>query len=117
MPRTTSYLRETSDEELRARARERVARTARAGTPPRELYSPDDLDWAFPGEHEAELQELEEQAAKVPEAEAERQGQAERRRDLQRMTEQVLAEQRAERWSKAEAEARRRLGWKRDERP
>jgi hypothetical protein len=33
------------------------------------------------------------------------------------MTEQVLAEQDAERRRKAEAEARKRLGWKKDERP
>jgi hypothetical protein len=116
MPRTSSYLRETSDEELRARARERVSRTARAGTPPRELYSDDDLGWAFQG-HEAELQELEEQAAGVPAAEAQHQEQVQRRRELQAMTDQVLAEQEAERRRKAEAEARKRLGWRKGERP
>jgi hypothetical protein len=116
MARTTAYLRETTDEELRARARERVARTARAGTPPRELYSPDDLEWAYRGDEE-ELAVLEEEAAKVPASEAQHQEQVQRRRQLQAMTDQVLAEQEAERRRKAEAEARRRLGWGKGERP
>jgi hypothetical protein len=116
MARTTAYLRETSDEELRARARERIARTARSGSPPRELYSPEDLDWAFEG-HEAELQELEQEAAEVPAAEAQHQGAVQRRRELQRMTNRVLAEWDEQRRREAEAEARKRLGWKKGERP
>jgi hypothetical protein len=115
MPRTT--VRETSNEELRARFRERVAREVRRlGLAPRDVGGAHDLAWAFQG-HEAELQELEEQAAQAPAAEAEQHDAVQRRRDLQAMTDQVLAEWDADRRHKAEAEARKRLGWKKDERP
>lgn len=113
--RTTVH--EPTDEEQRARARRRVARSSRAGQAPSTVYSEADLEWAFAGGHEAELQELEEQAAQVPAAEAEHRERVDRSRELQAMTDRVLAEQDAERRSKAEAEARQRLGWKKDERP
>jgi hypothetical protein len=117
MPRPTLYVRETTDEEARARSRERVAREVRrAGLAPRDVASAEDLAWAFAG-HEAELQELEQQAAEVPAAEAQQLEQRERSRALQAMTDRVLQEQDAERRRKAEAEARKRLGWKKDERP
>jgi hypothetical protein len=64
MPRTATpqYLRETSEQERLANARERVARDARNGLPPNEVHSAEDLAWAFAG-HGAELEELEQQAA------------------------------------------------------
>ena len=116
MPAPQIRTRETTDEEARARFRQRVGRTARTGLPPRDVYDEADLDWAFL-HHEAELQELEEQAAQAPAAEAQQLEQRERSRALQDMTDRVLAEQDAERRSKAEAEAGKRLGWKKDERP
>ena len=114
MPRT-ECLREASDEELRAKARERVARDARRGYPPHQVDSAD-LPWAFQG-HEAELEELEELAAQAEAARVEQHGKAQRAAALQAMTERVLAEQEAERRRNAEAEARKRLGWKKGERP
>ena len=117
MPRNTLYVRESSDEEARARFRERVAREVRrAGLAPLDVASTEDLAWAFQG-HEEDLEGLEEQAAKAPAAEAQQQEQRERRAELQAMTERVLAEQDAERRRKAETEARKRLGWGKDERP
>lgn len=117
MARNTLYVRETTDEEARARFRERVAREVRrAGLAPLDAASPEDLAWAFGGQ-EAELHELEEQAAQAPAAEAQQREQRERRAELQAMTDHVVAEQEAERRRKAEAEARKRLGWKKDERP
>jgi hypothetical protein len=117
MPPTSTRIRETTEEESRAKARERVARDARRGIMPSQAYSADDLAWAFAGDHEAELQELEEQAAEVPAAEAQHEESVQRRRELQAMTDRVLAEQEAERRSKAEAEGRKRLGWGKGERP
>ena len=112
----TMYLRRTSDEELRARARERVARTARSGLPVRELYEPDDLAWAYEG-HEAELAELEQETADAAAAQAAHEQRTTRSRALQAETDRVLAEWEAERRKRAEAEARKRLGWKMGERP
>lgn len=116
MPAPHIRTRETTDEEARARFRQRVGRTARGGLSPRDVYDEADLDWAFL-DHEAELQELEQQAASVPAAEAQQLEQRERSRALQAMTEQVLAELDAERRRLAEAEARKRLGWKKGEQP
>jgi hypothetical protein len=117
--RTTVH--EPTDEEARARARERVARTARAGQAPSTAYSEADLEWAFGGAHEAELVELEELAAQAPAAEAERVEQLTRSREFQAMVARVLEEwereREAELRAKAEVEARRRLGWKRGEQP
>jgi hypothetical protein len=116
MPRTATpqYLRETSDEELRARFRERVAREVRrVGLAPRDVASADDLAWAFQG-HEAELEALEAEAAQTQAAQAEHQEQVERRATLQAMTAQVLAEWDEQRRREAEAEARKRLGWERE---
>jgi hypothetical protein len=63
MSRNTLYVRETTDEEARARFRERIAcEVRRAGLAPLDVASAEDLAWAFGG-REAELQELEEQAA------------------------------------------------------
>jgi hypothetical protein len=91
------YVRETTDEEQRARARERVAREVRRhGLEPLDVATAADLAWAFSG-HEAELQELEEQAAHAQAAEAEHQEQRESSRALQAMTDQVLQEQEADR--------------------
>ena len=115
MPATTQYLRETTEEERRAKARERVARDARNGYPPHQVDSAD-LAWAFQG-HEAELAELEEVAAQAEAARVEQHGTGQRRAALQAMTERVLAEQDAERRRAAEAEARKRLGWRKDEQP
>jgi hypothetical protein len=117
MSRNTLYVRETTDEEARARFRERIAREVRrAGLAPLDVASAEDLAWAFGG-REAELQELEEQAAQAQAEQDEHQERAARAGALRAMTEQVLAEQDAERRRKAEAEARKRLGWKKDERP
>jgi hypothetical protein len=115
MTATPQYVRETSEEELRAKARERVARDARNGYPPHQVDSAD-LAWAFEG-HEAELEELEELAAQAEAARVEHHSKAQRRAALQAMTERVLAEQDAERRRAAEVEARTRLGWKKDEQP
>jgi hypothetical protein len=112
----TMYLRRTSDEELRAKARERVARTARSGLPVRELYEADDLAWSYQG-HEAELAQLEQEAADAAAAQAAHEERATRTRALQAETDRVLAEWEAERRAQAEAEARKRLGWKKGERP
>jgi hypothetical protein len=111
---------ETPDEVARAKARERVARSARAGQAPSDLYDAGELEWAFAGVHE-ELEELEELAAQAPAAEAEHRSSIERSRELEAATDRVLAEfdaeEAAKRRAKAQAEARRRLGWKKDERP
>jgi hypothetical protein len=117
MPRTTLYVREATDEEARARFRERIAREVRrAGLAPLNVASAEDLAWGFGG-REAELQELEEQAAQAQAEQAEHHERAGRAAALRTMTEQVLAEHDAERRRAAEAEARKRLGWKKDERP
>jgi hypothetical protein len=117
MARNTLYVREATDEQARARFRERVAREVRrAGLVPLDVASAEDLAWAFGG-REAELQELEEQAAQAQAEQAEQHGRAERAAALRTMTERVLAEQEAERRRAAETEARKRLGWKKDERP
>jgi hypothetical protein len=112
---------ETADEAARSKARERVARSARAGQAPSAMYSEADLAWAFAGGHEAELEELEELAAEVPAAEAEQRESAERSRQLEAATDRVLAEwdaeEAAKRRAKAQAEARERLAWRKDERP
>lgn len=66
------------------------------------MYDEADLDWAFL-HHEAELQELEQQAAQVPGAEAVRQEEAQRRAALQKEAERVLAEWDEQRRRDAEA--------------
>jgi hypothetical protein len=106
----SQYLRETSDEELRARARARVARTARTGRAPRDAFQADELAWAFEG-HEAELDQLAQETADALAAEAAHQEAVERARTLQAETDRVLTEWDAERRKQAEAEARSRLGW------
>jgi hypothetical protein len=116
--RTT--VQETADEQARAKARERVARSARAGQAPSTAYSEADLAWAFAGAPE-ELQELEELAAQAPAAEAEHRSSIERSRELEAATDRVLAawdaEEAAKRRAKAQDEARRRLGWRKGEQP
>ena len=48
-PRGRTTVQETADEQARAKARERVARSARAGQAPCTAYSEADLTWAFAG--------------------------------------------------------------------
>lgn len=101
--------RETSENELRAKARDKVIAAARRGESPREFFTPEDLEWARLTPDELDALEQEAQEAIRQHTEAHRR--AQRTRALRHATDQVLAEQDAERRRQAEAEARRRLGW------
>ena len=108
------YVRQKSDEEQRADAREKVAGAARRGEQPTDYYSADDLEWAFGAGHEDELAALEQQAGAVRLAKRAKQEAAPRVRQLEKMTSIVLKEwdaaDAAERRAKATAEASKRLG-------
>ena len=117
MPAPRVRARDTTDEERRARSRERIARNVRVRRlPPDAVADPDAIAYAYTG-HEEEFQALSEELEQLHAEDAEQQERAARAGDLRAMTEQVLAEQDAERRAKAEAEARKRLGWKRGEQP
>lgn len=114
MSRTVGYgtieERSTGEEELRARARERVVGAARQGHQPRARHTEEDLRWAF-RDREDELAELEDLAARTRDQQAERQRSIEQGRGLQAMTAKVLQEWDEQRRRDAELEARRRLGY------
>jgi hypothetical protein len=99
--------------ERRAIARERVAKDARVGRRPRDVYSDEDLEWAFKGRPD-ELAEHEELASEIRAHQGKREKRGEQRRKLASTTETILAEwaeaERTELRRKAEVEARRRLG-------
>jgi hypothetical protein len=109
------YTRETTDDERRARSRDRIARSVRMHRlPPDAVADLDAIAYAYAG-HEEELQALSEELEQLQGADAEQQEEAARRAELARMTDRVLEEWEADRRRKAEAEARKRL--KKDERP
>jgi hypothetical protein len=105
------YTRETTDEERRARSRERIARIVRTRRLPPDAVA-DAIAYAYAG-HEDELQALGEELEQLQVEDVEQQEEGARRAELARMTDRVLEEWDAERRAKAEAEARRRLRGKR----
>jgi hypothetical protein len=103
------YTRETTDEERRARSRERIARNVRMRRlPPDAVADPDAIAYVYAG-HEDDLQALTEELEQLQVEDAEQQEEAARRAELARMTERVLEEWDAGRRAKAEAEAGKRL--------
>ena len=104
----SGYIRETPEEERRAKARQRVAGLARNGRDLSSYFERDYLDWAFTGRDD-ELAELERVAEQVRAERTAAAEQREQRQQLAAMTDRVLAEWDAERRTKAQAEARRRL--------
>ncbi|MCW2976405.1 MAG: hypothetical protein JWM06_1686 [Actinomycetia bacterium] len=106
------YIRQMSDDDHRAQAREQVAAAVRRGDHP-DAFPAEDLAWAFDGRHD-ELNELRRQAVEVAEAERSKQKRIEERRQVHDETDRVLLEwdeaERRERRQRAEAEARGRLG-------
>jgi len=104
--------RETTDEERRARARERIARDVRLRRlPPDVLADPETLDYAYSHGHEGELQALSAELEQLQAEDAERAEAMQASADLRHETDRVLAEWEADRRAKAKAEACKRLGW------
>lgn len=111
--------RETTENEQRARAREKVAAAARQGEDPHSVFSAEDLTWAFDG-HRDELAQLVDVAEQARRLEADNRHRVHGSRALARETQRVLDEwdqkAQAERRAAAMAEARRRLGLDTDQR-